>query len=100
MSEPISGNHNDLHDIEVQFEVVTGTLEEADIPIEGLFLNADAGFDATNFRTSCIEKEINANICFNKRNGKTQDRQEYFDQELYNERYAVERTNAWMDSFR
>jgi len=24
----------------------------------------------------------------------------YFDQDLYDERYAVERTNAWMDSFR
>jgi len=100
MSEPISGNHNDLHDIEVQFEVVTGTLEDAEIPVEGLFLNADAGFDSKNFRDSCAEKEINANICFNKRNGKTQDREEYFDQDLYNERYAVERTNAWMDSFR
>jgi transposase len=100
MSEPLSGNHNDLHDIEVQFEVVTDTLEEADIPVEGLFLNADAGFDSKNFRDSCAKKEINANVCFNKRNGKTQDREEYFDQDLYNERYAVERTNAWMDSFR
>jgi len=27
-------------------------------------------------------------------------RDEYFDQELYNQDYAVERTNAWMDSFR
>jgi len=100
MSEPISGNHNDLHDIEVQFEVVTGTLEQAEIPVEGLFLNADAGFDSKNFRNSCSKKNIHANVCFNKRNGNIDDRNEYFDQELYNERYAVERTNAWMDSFR
>ena len=100
MSEPTSGNHNDLHDIEVQFEVVIGTLEQADIPVEGLFLNADAGFDSKNFRESCDKKEINANVCFNKRNGNTEDRDHYFDQELYNQRYAVERTNAWMDSFR
>ena len=100
MSEPIAGNHNDLHDIEVQFEVVTATLEQADIPIQGLFLNADAGFDSTNFRTSCNKKEINANVCFNKRKGNTKDRDEYFDQGLYNQRYVVERTNAWMDSFR
>lgn len=100
MSEPISGNHNDLHDIEVQFEVVTATLEEADIPVEGLFVNADAGFDSKNFRESCDKKGIQANVCFNKRNGNTQDRDEYFDQGLYDERYAVERTNAWMDSFR
>ena len=37
MSEAVAGNHNDLHDIEVQFEVVTETLEQAEIPIEGLF---------------------------------------------------------------
>src|SRR5690554_4547345 len=34
MSEPISGNHNDIHNIEVQFEVVTATLEQAEIPVE------------------------------------------------------------------
>jgi transposase len=99
MSEPVAGNHNDVYEIEVQFEVVTGTLEEADIPVEGLFLNADAGFDSKDFRKSCDKKEINANICFNRRNG-TAARDEYFDRELYDERYAVERTNAWMDSYR
>ena len=36
---------------------------------------------------------------FNKRNGDT-DRDEYFVQLLYSERYKIERTNAWMDSFR
>lgn len=99
MSEPVAGNHNDLFDIEVQFEVVTATLEQADIPVEGLFLNADAGFDSKEFREICAKKEINANICFNKRTG-NRDREEYFDKELYDERYAIERTNAWMDSFR
>jgi transposase len=99
MSEPVSGNHNDLHDIEVQFEVVTATLEQAEIKVEGLFLNADAGFDSREFRRICESKEINANICFNKRNGDL-DRDEYFDQELYGHRYSVERTNAWMDSYR
>ena len=46
ISNPVAGNHNDLYNIEVQFEVVTGTLEQANIPVEGLFLNADAGFDS------------------------------------------------------
>jgi len=99
MSEPLAGNHNDLYEIEVQFEVVTATLGQANITVEGLFLNADAGFDSKEFRKSCEGKEINANICFNKRNG-NMDRDEYFDQELYRQRYSIERTNAWMDSFR
>ena len=99
MSEPIAGNHNDLFNIEIQFEVVTATLEQANIDVNGLFLNADAGFDSKDFRSSCNEKQINPNICFNKRNGNS-DRDEYFDQKPYNERYAVERTNAWMNSYR
>lgn len=99
MSEPVAGNHNDLYDIEVQFEVVTATLDKADIRTEGLFLNADAGFDSRDFRLACSARDINANVCFNKRNGNG-DREEYFDKELYDERYAIERTNAWMDGFR
>lgn len=95
----MTGNHNDLYEIEVQFEVVTGTLEQANILVKGLFLNTDAGFDSKEFRLCCEKKEINANICFNKRNGDA-DRNEYFDQLLYNERYIIERTNAWMYSFR
>lgn len=79
--------------------MVTGTLEDVDITVEGLFLNADARFDAESFRQACQLKEINTNICFNKRNG-GKDRNEYFDKELYNERFAVEPTKAWMDSFR
>jgi transposase len=40
MSAPVSGNHNDLFDIEVQFEEVIGTLEKAEINVDGLFINA------------------------------------------------------------
>lgn len=69
------------------------------IPVEGLFLNADCGFDSKDFRKSCDKKSINANVCFNRRSGNA-DREKYFDTELYDERYAVERTNAWMDSYR
>lgn len=68
MPETVAGGHNDLYVIVVQFEVVTVTLEEAD-------------------------------ICFNKRN-RNRDTVEYFDQDLYDRRYAVERTNGWMDSYR
>ena len=90
---------NDLFDIEVQFEVVVCTLEQADISLDGLFINADAGFDSQKLRDKCEGKGIIANICHNPRNGNI-DNDHYFDEELYKERYSVERTNAWMDSFR
>jgi len=64
MSEPVAGNHNDLHNIEVQFEVVTETIEQADISVEGFFLNADADFDSKKFRESCSKKEINPKYLF------------------------------------
>ena len=99
MSEPISGNHHDLYDIEIHFEEITSTLEQADIPVDGLFLNADAGFDSQGFRVECDRKEIIANVDFNKRRG-NKDHDLLLDDELYKERYSIERTNAWMDSFR
>lgn len=89
MSEPVSGNHNDLFDIEVQFEEVVGTLEEAEISVNGLFISADAGFDSQKLRDKCETKGIIANICPNKRNGNT-DTDHCFDEKLYQERYAIE----------
>ncbi len=40
-----------------------------------------------------------ANFAENKWNGNSEN-DYYFDEKLYKERYSVERTNAWMDSFR
>lgn len=99
MSDPIAGNHNDVYHIEIYFDQITQTLNKAEIAVEGLFMNADAGFDAQNFRKHCESKDIIANIAFNKRNGSDTD-EIYFDEILYHQRYAIERTNAWLDSFR
>ena len=68
------------------------------IRVDGLFLNADAGFDCDVLRGILREKEINANIYINKRRENADDI--FVDDELYAERYSIERTNAWMDSFR
>lgn len=84
ISNPVAGNHNDLYKIEVQFEVVTGTLEQANITVDGLFLKADAGFDSKEIRLCCVKKEINTNVCFIKRN-RDADRDEYYDQLLCND---------------
>ena len=99
MSKPITGNHNDLFDIEVYFEDITNQLTNAEISLSGLFINADAGFASQKFRKILIDKEIIANICPNKRNGQDNE-DDYFDEQLYKERYAIERTNAWLHSFR
>jgi len=100
MSDPIAGNHHDLFDIENFFAKMLADLEQSKIQTTGLFLNADAGFDSTGFRKICFSKGIIANIDFNKRNSKGVDNQPLLDDELYKERFSVERTNAWIDAFK
>ncbi|WP_400194350.1 hypothetical protein [Hymenobacter sp. B81] len=63
--------------------------------LEGLFLNADSGFDTHDFRQHCFRRGIEANIAANPRSGKREEAEDrYFDPELYRQRTAVERTNA------
>jgi len=81
MSEPVSGNHNHLFDIEVVFDGIMRSLRRAKIPTQGLFVNADAGFDSKNLREMCEREGVVANIPNNKRNGDTYCY--YFNEVLY-----------------
>ncbi len=49
-SLPVSGAHPDLFEIELIFKELCFLLKQAGISTEGLFLNADAGFDSHVFR--------------------------------------------------
>ena len=97
-SDPIAGNHNDAHDLVKTFDKMVLDIQKSDIQTKGLFLNADAGFDTTEFRSYCFKKEIIDNIDQNKRNGTNGDH--LFDSLLYRFRFVVERTNAWLDAFK
>jgi hypothetical protein len=55
ISNTVAVTHNDVHNILVKFEVLTGALEKANIPNEGLFLIPDEGFDSKKFWL-CSEK--------------------------------------------
>lgn len=99
MSEPQKGNHADLYEIAQRVDELAAQLRECGLRTEGLFNNADAGFNAKSFRAALESHEIIANICHNPRNGEPAE--DYlFDDELYKERFVIERTNAWMDGFR
>lgn len=97
---PVAGNHHDLFDIEQVFAELLELLEEAGLETEGLFLNADAGFDSQEFRRLCSELKIEANIAFNPRNGTHAEQYVYFDERLYKRRNVVEQACAWIDSFK
>lgn len=97
-SDPIEGNHNDAFNLVPTVQKMIAGLESSAIRTDGLFLNADSGFDTEEFRGYCSEVEIIGNIDRNKRNGATDEH--LFDDLLYRCRFVVERTNAWMDAFK
>jgi len=68
------------------------------IRLDGLFLNADADFDITEFRECCYKNDIINNVKTNKINGKND--ASLFDNELYKKRFVIERTNAWLGRFK
>ncbi len=100
-ASPQAGNHHDVFDIETSFAELCALVEEAQISLEGVFLNADSGFDAKRLREECFRRGIEANIALNPRSGERDEKEDvYFDAELYRQRTAIERTNSWLDSFK
>ena len=97
-SDAISGNHNDAYELVDNVNIMLANIRSANISTQGLFLNADAGFDISEFRLSCFKNDIIDNIDVNKRNGQQNDY--LFDELLYKCRFVIERTNAWLDAFK
>ena len=97
-SNPIEGNHNDAFNLVQTVKDMLANIQTSGIKTDGLFLNADAGFDTEDFRSYCFENEIIGNIDQNKRNGS--ENEYLFDELLYKCRFVVERTNAWLDAFK
>ncbi|WP_371415947.1 hypothetical protein [Pontibacter sp. SGAir0037] len=100
MSPPVAGAHHDLYQIEQVMRELCELLKEAGIDVEGLFMNADAGFDAESFRKICSTLKLEANIDLNPRNGQGSDEYVYFDEKLFQRRKVIEHAFAWIDSFK
>lgn len=100
MSDGVSGNHHDLFDIKNSFQKMLQDLRDCGISTKGLFMNADAGFDCEELRTLCFLEDIIPNIDINKRNSNKVDNENFIDELLYEERFVIERTNAWLDGFK
>ena len=99
LSKPVAGNHHDLYRIDETLEELFSTVQQAGISLDGLFINADSGFDSKDFRKGCDKYGVIANVDFNMPNA-NMDNDYLLDELLYTERYSIERTNAWMDSYR
>ena len=97
-SEAISGNHNDAYRLKENVAQMIQSIEASNIVVDGLFLNADSGFDSKDFREYCVSKDVVGNIAINPRNGNNENY--LFDELLYKCRFVIERTNAWLDAFK
>jgi hypothetical protein len=98
----IAGQHNDAHCLAVELSGIIAQLRQAKIRIDGVFLNADAGFDSHSFKLYCKQNDTTPNIDINPRNG-TKNEQEgvsLFDEKLYRYKYVIKRTNAWLDALK
>ena len=106
MSTPQEGQHHDLYQIQELFNEICVLLKEAGLNLNGLFLNADPGFDSENFRQACQAEGIFPNVKANPRNSsKTKDEPyqsgtHIFDEQLYKDRSVIEHSNAWIDGFK
>ncbi len=100
MSEPQAGNHADLYEIEERIGEPVQQLANAGIAVDGLFCDLDAGFDGKDLRRALISNGIHPNVCPNPGNGGESTEEWVYDEEMYKERWKIERTNAWMDSLK
>jgi hypothetical protein len=100
VSRPMAGNHHDAYKLNEHFNSMLQMLEKSSVPTQGLFLNADAGFDTREFRKFCSSREIIANIVENGRKSKNKQGKYVFDRLLYKYRFVIEITNAWLDTFK
>ena len=106
MSTPQEGQHNDLFEIQSLFDEICTMLKEARISLDGLFLNADPGFDSDSFREACEKENIILNVKANPRNSGNKEPElapigtVIFDELLYKDRTVIEHANAWIDGFK
>lgn len=76
-------------------------LEEAELSLSDLFLNADSGFNSQQLRLACQHRQLETNIALNRHCGlSSASRLPYFDEEWYKRRSVIEQATSWLDSFK
>jgi hypothetical protein len=94
-TEIVAGNHNDAYELKPH-------LQDAFKAMKRLGLSIAGAFDTRDARKVCFNHRVIPNIAQNKRNRKAtkRGRKRLFNPTLYKDRFASERTFAWIDKFR
>ena len=101
-SKIIGGRHNDSYDLRSTINQVFAALQRNRLGYRNACFNADGSFDTREARKMLWNRGVHPNIPENKRNRKTvkRGRKRHFNRELYQQRFVIERTFAWIDKFR
>ncbi len=101
-TDVVAGNHNDAFDLKPHLQSAFKVMKRLGLSIAGAFFNADSGFDTQAARKVCFNHDVIPNIAENKRNRKypKRGRKRLFNPAVYKDRFASERTFAWIDKFR
>lgn len=96
------GNHHDIYQMDDKLKQVIHDIKLADLIIKGTYFNADSAFDSKNVRKICWNYGLIPNIDENQRNCKKvkPGRKRHFNKKVYNNRFCIERTFAWIDKFK
>lgn len=97
-----SGNHNDAYQLKKRLTGFFQWFKAFRIAFEGAYFNADSAFDTKDARKVCFNYGVIPNIMENPRGRKNikKGRKRLFDKEIYHNRFVVERTYAWVDTFK
>jgi len=101
-TELVSGNHHDSYNLKANLSKLFKKIKKLGIDVKGAYFNADAAFDTKDARRVCFNHGLIPNIDENKRNRKKTKvgRKRLFNKEVYDNRFSIERTFAWVDKFK
>jgi len=101
-TELVAGNHNDAWNLKEHLQMAIKQMKQIGLKVAGAYFNAYPGFDTKEARKTCFNHDIIPNIKENKRNRKRAKRgpKRLFDEAVYKDRFASERSFAWIDKFR
>ena len=98
----ISGEHNDAYHLKDMLICLFKDMHRCGLDYKGAIFNADSSFDTREARKFLWNRGVRPNIPENKRNRKTikRGRKRHFNGDAYRNRFAIERTFAWIDKFK
>jgi hypothetical protein len=101
-TEIIAGHHNDSYELKRTLRKLFSDMKRCGLDYKHAYFNADSSFDTKDARKVLWNHGVIPNIAENRRNRKTvkRGRRRHFNHAVSKNRCVVERTFAWIDTFK